>query len=455
MNRRSLLELLGLAAASATATATIPSGSAAPQRPTRRWPSLLGPIPLPSDGLTAKQQQHTYRRIALHDRLDVPAGYRSDVLLSWGDRLGSGAMGFNNDYLAFNALATDRALLTINFEYISAQTWCAGYAEAHGRTLPFAALQEALQTTGSRLEPNTAETNPALQAMAVAVAAAALEDLGVGVACLVRQSDGSWRHQSGPQERRIHGLSGLKEPGQQLRSSGPAAAVFRRTDRQGYDDGLGDRVIGTFANCAGGQTPWGTVLSAEENFQTQVVEAVYADGSSPLPSERPFQFSRKRIGGLGHLALQFLNKWGCEVTAFSSSESKADEARKLGAHHVVNSRDSEAIGKLAGTLDFILVTANVTLDWDAYIAALAPDGRLHFVGAVLEPVPVAPFSLIMGRKSVSGSPLGSPATVATMLEFCARHSIAPVTETFPMSEVNAALDHLRAGKARHRIVLKN
>ena len=313
MNRRSLLELLGLAAASATATATIPSGSATPQRPTRRWPSLLGPIPLPSDGLTAKQQQHTYRRIALHDRLDVPAGYRSDVLLSWGDRLGSGAMGFNNDYLAFNALATDRALLTINFEYISAQTWCAGYAEAHGRTLPFAALQEALQTTGSRLEPNTAETNPALQAMAMAVAAAALEDLGVGVACLVRQSDGSWRHQSGAQERRIHGLSGLKEPGQQLRSSGPAAAVFRRTDRQGYDDGLGDRVIGTFANCAGGQTPWGTVLSAEENFQTHVVEAVYADGSSPPPSERPFEFSRKRIAGLGAPFGLAGNKYGWMV----------------------------------------------------------------------------------------------------------------------------------------------
>lgn len=161
------------------------------------------------------------------------------------------------------------------------------------------------------------------------------------------------------------------------------------------------------------------------------------------------------IGGLGHLALQFLNKWGCEVTAFSSNPSKADEARELGAHHVVSSRDSAALRKLAGTFDFILVTANVPLDWDAYIAALAPDGRLHFVGAVLEPVPVAAFSLIGGRKSVSGSPLGSPATVATMLEFCARHHIAPVTEVFPMDAINDALDHLRAGKVRHRVVLKN
>ena len=310
MNRRSLLELLGLAAASAVAPA---AGAAASQGATRSWPSLLGPIPLPSDGLSAQQQQATYRRLTLHDRLDLPAGYRSDVLLSWGDRLGSGAMGFNNDYLAFNALDSDRALLTINFEYISAQTWCDGYAEAHGHPLPFAELELALQPTGGRLEPRAAEANASLQTMVEQVAAAALQDLGVGVACLSRQSDGSWRHQGGGQERRIHGLSGLDHPSEQLLSSGPAAAVFRRAKRQGYDDGLGDRVIGTFANCAGGQTPWGTVLSAEENFQTQVVEAVYADGSSPLPSERPFQFSRKRMGGLGHPFGLAGNKYGWMV----------------------------------------------------------------------------------------------------------------------------------------------
>ena len=161
------------------------------------------------------------------------------------------------------------------------------------------------------------------------------------------------------------------------------------------------------------------------------------------------------IGGLGHLALQFLNKWGCEVTAFSSSPSKAAEARQLGAHHVVSSRDRAAIQALAGSLDFLLVTTNVPLEWDAYLAALAPDGRLHVVGAVLEPIPVAAFSLIGGRKSLSGSPLGSPATVGLMLEFCARHGIRPVTEHFAMEQVNEALDHLRAGRARHRVVLTN
>ncbi len=161
------------------------------------------------------------------------------------------------------------------------------------------------------------------------------------------------------------------------------------------------------------------------------------------------------IGGLGHLALQFLNKWGCEVTAFSSSPGKEAEAKKLGAHHVVNSRDDEAMAKLAGRFDFIIVTVNVSLNWPVYLNALSPRGRLHFVGAVPEPVAVPAMALIMQQKSVSGSPLGSPATTAQMLEFCARHSIAPVTETFPMSKVNEALDHLRAGKARYRIVLAN
>src|SRR5262245_12689107 len=155
------------------------------------------------------------------------------------------------------------------------------------------------------------------------------------------------------------------------------------------------------------------------------------------------------IGGLGHMALQFANKWGCEVTAFSSSAGKTDEAKRLGAHRVVNSRDDAAMAKLAGTLDFILVTVNVPLNWEAYINILAPKGRLHFVGAVTEPLPVNAFSLIMGQKSISGSPVGSPVTTATLLDFCVRHRIAPVTETFPLSKVNDAMAHLRAGKARY------
>jgi alcohol/geraniol dehydrogenase (NADP+) len=161
------------------------------------------------------------------------------------------------------------------------------------------------------------------------------------------------------------------------------------------------------------------------------------------------------IGGLGHMALQFLNKWGCEVMAFTSSNSKRQDALKFGAHDTVNSRDSAQMQKLAGLLDFILVTANVTLDWAAIMTTLAPKGRLHVVGAVPEPIPVPAFTLLSGQKTISGSPLGSPATTAKMLAFCARHGIAPTIEKFPMSRVNEALEHLRAGKARYRIVLEN
>jgi uncharacterized zinc-type alcohol dehydrogenase-like protein len=108
-----------------------------------------------------------------------------------------------------------------------------------------------------------------------------------------------------------------------------------------------------------------------------------------------------------------------------------------------------------GSLDFILSTVNVDLDWNAYLAALGPRGRLHSVGAVPSPLPIPAFTLLAGQKSVSGSPLGSPATTATMLEFCARHGIEAQTEHFPLSGVNDAMDHLRAGKARYRIVLDN
>lgn len=160
------------------------------------------------------------------------------------------------------------------------------------------------------------------------------------------------------------------------------------------------------------------------------------------------------IGGLGHLALRFLKAWGCEVTAFSTSPDKETEARELGAHHFVNSRDSDALAELANSFDMILVAVNVGLDWDAYINTLRPKGKLHIVGAAPS-VSAIVFPLIIGQKSIGGSPLGSPATMATMLEFAARHGIEPVTESFPMSQVNDAMEKLRTGKPRYRLVLEN
>ncbi len=159
------------------------------------------------------------------------------------------------------------------------------------------------------------------------------------------------------------------------------------------------------------------------------------------------------IGGLGHLALKFARAWGCEVTAFTSSDSKRDEAMALGAHRVVSSVDPKAMKAVAGRLDMVLVTVNVMLNWKALMGTLAPHGKLHLVGVLPQPMEVEAFPLIGGQRSVSGSPTGSRQQIDTMLEFCARHGIAPQTEHFPMSRINEALDHMRAGKARYRVVL--
>jgi len=96
---------------------------------------------------------------------------------------------------------------------------------------------------------------------------------------------------------------------------------------------------------------------------------------------------------------------------------------------------------------------NVPLDWDAMIGTLAPNGRMHVVGAVPEPIPVPVFPLILGQRSISGSPTGSPVDIGTMLEYAARHGVTPQTEHFPMSRINDAFQRLQAGKARYRIVL--
>ena len=159
------------------------------------------------------------------------------------------------------------------------------------------------------------------------------------------------------------------------------------------------------------------------------------------------------IGGLGHMALKFARAWGCRVTAFTSSNSKRQEALGMGAHDTINSRDPEAIKAAAGRFDLLLSTVNVHLDWSAYLLSLKPRGRLHLLGVLVEPVELQHIPMLFGQLSVSASPVGSPLTIRRMLDFADRHNITPVTEHFPMGRVNDAMEHLRAGKARYRIVL--
>jgi len=161
------------------------------------------------------------------------------------------------------------------------------------------------------------------------------------------------------------------------------------------------------------------------------------------------------IGGLGHMALQFARAFGCEVTAFSSTPSKAHEAQTLGADYFINSADPNALKKAANSMDLILVTTTTNLDWAAYVNALRPKGKLCFLSGLTIPVSIPIFSLILGRKSIYGSNIGSCPEIAEMLQFAARHKIAARTEVMAMSDVNAALEKLQRNEARYRIVLKN
>lgn len=159
------------------------------------------------------------------------------------------------------------------------------------------------------------------------------------------------------------------------------------------------------------------------------------------------------IGGLGHLAVQFLAAFGCEVTAISTSHDKDDQARALGATRFIATRGTDELKRARNSFDFILATVSSAIPWADYVAALRPQGRLVMVGIPESALEIPPLPLLAER-SVSGSQAGSPSDIARMLDFVARTDVRPMVETFAMSDVNAAVDHVRSGKARFRVVLE-
>jgi len=160
------------------------------------------------------------------------------------------------------------------------------------------------------------------------------------------------------------------------------------------------------------------------------------------------------IGGLGHLALQFAAAMGCEVTAFSRGSAKEEEAYVFGAHRYVDSTDKAAMKDARGSLDYIVSTISADLDWAAWLKVLRPNGQLVLVGASGNPINVPGAALIGGQHSISGSAIGGTLAMQEMLKFSARHDIVAKTDLAPLSEVNAALDKVRANAARYRMVLK-
>lgn len=159
------------------------------------------------------------------------------------------------------------------------------------------------------------------------------------------------------------------------------------------------------------------------------------------------------IGGLGHLALQFLARWGCAVTAISTSRSKEDDARRFGATSFIATGEEGALEAAAGSFDFILSTVSANLPWGDYLDLLVPQGRLSVVGVPPDAIAVHPMQLLPAEKTISGGVPASPGETRLMLDFAARHGIGPQVETFPVAEINTAVDRVRSGQARYRAVV--
>jgi uncharacterized zinc-type alcohol dehydrogenase-like protein len=161
------------------------------------------------------------------------------------------------------------------------------------------------------------------------------------------------------------------------------------------------------------------------------------------------------IGGLGHLGLQFAKAFGAEVTAFSTSKEKEAEARSLGAHNFVNTRDTGALKKVAGSFDLLLSTVSADQDWQAYVNALGPKGTLCIVGASPSPMQIQGPSLSLSQRAVAGSTIGSPRDLFEMLDVAARHGVKAITERFAMAKANDAVAKVKKNQVRYRAVLVN
>ncbi|HRH42123.1 MAG TPA: NAD(P)-dependent alcohol dehydrogenase [Pyrinomonadaceae bacterium] len=208
-------------------------------------------------------------------------------------------------------------------------------------------------------------------------------------------------------------------------------------------------------------------IVVDEKFVLRVPENIDPAGVAPLLCAGITTYSPLRhwnvgpgkkvgivgLGGLGHMGVKFAHALGAQVVVFTTSPSKVEDAKRLGADEVVISRNPDEMQKHAGSFDFILDAVSAEHDINAYIALLKRDGNLTLVGAPEKPLPVAAFGLIFGRRSISGSPIGSLAETQEMLDFCAEHNITADIELINAEQINEAYERLLKGNVKYRFVI--
>jgi uncharacterized zinc-type alcohol dehydrogenase-like protein len=159
------------------------------------------------------------------------------------------------------------------------------------------------------------------------------------------------------------------------------------------------------------------------------------------------------LGGLGHMGVKFAVSFGAEVTVLSSSASKEADAKRLGAHHFINTKDEKAVAKARNQFDFILDTVSANHDLNLYLDMLKVDSTMVLVGAPPEAVPVEAFSLIPKRKTLAGSMIGGIAETQEMLDYCAAHNIVSDIELIPIKDIENAYARMLKGDVRYRFVI--
>src|ERR1700682_554612 len=159
------------------------------------------------------------------------------------------------------------------------------------------------------------------------------------------------------------------------------------------------------------------------------------------------------LGGLGHMGVKFAKAFGADVVLFTTSPNKTADAVRLGADEVVVSKSEAEMQKHTGSFDFILDAVSAGHDVNAYINLLKRDGTLTLVGAPEKPFPVSAFSLIMGRRSLAGSPIGGLRETQEMLDFCAEHGITSDVEIIPIQRINEAYERLLKSDVKYRFVI--
>jgi len=198
------------------------------------------------------------------------------------------------------------------------------------------------------------------------------------------------------------------------------------------------------------------VLRVPSNLELAAAAPLLCAGITTYSPMRHWEVSKGQkvgvvgLGGLGHMAVKFAHAFGAHVVVFTTSPNKKEDALRLGADEVVISRNADEMKKHAYSFDFILDAVAADHDINAFISLLGRDGNITLVGAPEKPLAVAAFGLILGRHSLSGSPIGGIAETQEMLDFCGEHNITSDVEVIPIQKVNEAYERLAKSDVKYR-----